>query len=452
MARGTRDQLYEGLRGLRAPETRSRPRLVKVAVAGLVVLAMLFAGAAGLVFLHVQNKFKETHDASLRVDPLPPGEPMNVLVLGSDRRNVIEGEARNLRQYRGGGGQRADTIILVHLSGDRKRAVLMHFPRDLRVRIPGRSGHDKINAAYAYGGPNLVMQTLRRFAGIKIHHYVEVNFASFRNIVNSVGGVNMCVDRSYDDPKSGLKIPRPGCYQFDGDKALSFARARFVDPDGDFGRIRRQQRLIRSLMQKVKSIGFLANIPRVIKLSDAIAKGVVTDNELTLGLVRQIASRLAGFQQRSVDFRVVPSFTQTIGGVSYVIARESEARAIFAALNQDAVQLPPFGKTPLSIPDPSDVTIRVLNGTTVKGLARKVADDLARRGFVVRGVRTAEKPVEKTRILFRPGEDLKVELLKALFPGADVQESVEEQLSADVVVVVGPDLAERYATPSPSAA
>lgn len=447
--------LFERLRELRPapPRARRGRRGLKVGLVALLALAILFVATAGAVWLHVQSKFRQTHDPSLLVDPLPPGEPMNVLVLGSDRRDVIEGAERTQRQFRGGSGQRADTIILVHLSGDRKRAVLMHFPRDLRVRIPGRSGHDKINAAYAYGGPNLVMRTLRSFSGLGIHHYVEINFASFRSIVNSVGGVDICVDRSYNDPKSGLRIPRPDCYHFDGDMALAFARARVVDPDGDFGRIRRQQRLIRSLMNRVTSLGFLANIPGVIRLADSVSKGVVTDKNLSLGLVRQIASRVAGFNQRSVDFRVVPSYSDTIGGVSYVIARPVEARALFQALDRDERTLPPYGKTPLSIPEPADVTVTVLNGTEVKGLGRQVAQDLEEAGFDVRRVATAEDPVERTTILYRPGAELKVNLIRRHFPGAQLRQSVREQLATDVVVIVGPDVAARAtASPTPSPA
>jgi LCP family protein required for cell wall assembly len=444
--------LFEGLRELRTAPPSGRKRTLRILLIGLLVIVLVFSGAAGYVWLHVQNAFKATH-ANLLVDPLPEGAPMNVLVLGSDRRDVIEGNARQLRQYRGGGGQRADTIILVHLSGNRKHAVLMHFPRDLRVQIPRRSGHDKINAAYAYGGPNLVMNTIRRFAHVPIHHYVEVNFSSFRSIVNSVGGVPVCVTRAYDDRRSGLKIPRAGCYKFDGDEALSFARARYVDPDGDFGRIRRQQLLIRQLMNKVTSLGFLANLPRVISLSDSVSKGVVTDKDLSLGLVRQIAARVAGFQQRSVDFRVIPSFTQTIGGVSYVISRESEARALFNALNHDRT-LPPYGKTPLSVPDPEDVSVSVLNGSGTQGIARIEADRLRRIGFRVSRshIGTADEPVSRTTILFRPDAALKVRLVRKYYPGAVVRESVDE-LPTDVVVILGPDAARRIrasASPSPS--
>ncbi|MBI4729492.1 MAG: LCP family protein [Acidobacteria bacterium] len=441
MSRDT--ELFQGLRQLQQSEAPRRRSPARTVLAIGVVLAVVVAGAAGALWLHIQSKFEETHRANILVDPLSPGEPMNVLVLGSDRRDVVDPKDRSKRQFKGGAGQRADTIILVHVSGDRKRAVLVHFPRDLRVSIPGK-GIGKINGAYS-GGPNLMMRTIREFSGLSIHHYVEVNYASFENVVNAVGGVRVCVDRAYHDRRSGLEIPRPGCSEFDGDMALSYVRARYVDPDGDFGRIRRQQQFMRVLMSKVTSVGFLLDIPRVMRLSSAVAKGVVTDQNLTLGIVRQIANRLAGFRQRSVDFRIVPSFPRYVHGVSYVIAREAEARALFAAIRADEVKLPPYGKTALSVPDPPDVTVTILNGTKTKGLAGREAERLRAAGFVVRRIGDApSRSYRRTQILFRPNAELKAKLVEDEFPGAQVKVSTK-RLESDVVVVVGTDAASRAA-------
>lgn len=448
MSRDT--DLFRGLRDLETREAPKRRRkiLKPLAIIG-IVLVLALASTAAAVWMHVQKKFEQTHDASIEVDPeLGPGSPMNVLVLGSDRRDVVDPSERGERQFRGGEGQRADTIILVHVSGDRKRAVLVHFPRDLRVDIPGQ-GTAKINAAYA-GGPNLMMKTIKQLSGLSINHYVEINFSSFRNIVDAVGGVNMCVDRSYHDRRSGLEIPKPGCYDFDGNTALSFVRARYVDPDADFGRIRRQQMFMRTLMSKVTSLGFIANFPRVLRLSNAVSKGVVTDKNLSLSIVRQIANRLSGFQQRSLDFRVVPGDARYVGDVSYVIARDSEAKALFAALAADEPKLPPYGKTKLSIPDPQDVLMTVLNGTKSAGLATREADRLRDLGYKIKRVANAPSlTYAKTVILYRPGAELMADLVQDEYPEAERKLSTKH-LEADVVLIIGADVAAR--SPPPSAA
>src|SRR5437867_1311033 len=143
------------------PEELPKPRkrrhlLLKVGVVVLVVAGAGFGATYFAVWRYAANKFAQSHNKTIVVDPLPKGHAYNILILGSDRRDVVESGLRNLRQYRGGGGQRADSIVLLHVRRDGKHAVLLHFPRDLRVQIPGH-GFDKINAAYAYGGPRLMI-------------------------------------------------------------------------------------------------------------------------------------------------------------------------------------------------------------------------------------------------------------------------------------------------------
>jgi LCP family protein required for cell wall assembly len=330
--------------------------------------------------------------------------------------------------------------MLFHISADGKSAVALSFPRDLRVRIPGYSGYNKINAAYTFGGPNLIIKTIQQLTGLPVNHYVEVNFASFRGIVNAVGGLRICVSKGVYDRRSGLYIPKPGCYNFDGDRALAFARMRYADPKGDFGRIERQQLLVRTLMTKVTSLGFLVNVKRLINVISAVSGGVITDQRLGIGEIRGIARRLAGFKQSNVDFRVLPSYAKYIGDTSWVIAKD-EAGVIYERLLKDE-PLPEgseYGKTSQSIPGPADVSITVLNGTDKAGLARTVASKLRGLGYVVNKVADYTKhDVKTTQISFAPGLTLKAQLVQREFPGATVQESVDVK-GADVVVVLGAD-------------
>jgi len=428
------------------------PKWVKILV-GLGILFGIGVGATALVLNgYVHKKFAQTHRADIAVDPIPPGKSYNILVLGSDRRSVVDPTERGERQFRGGGSQRADTILLIHVPPSGKSAVILSFPRDLRVHIPGKSGFSKINAAYGgipskhITGRQLMINTVKAYTGLPINHYIEVNFASFQSIVDAVGGVELCPKRTYDDRESGLIITHAGCQQFNGKLALAWVRMRKQDPKGDFGRIDRQQQFMRILMQKVKGIGFLTDIPRLTKLADVASKGVITDSKLTLSEVRGIANKLAGFKQSNVDFRVVPSYPKYLNGVSYVLDRPAEAKALFAALKNDTM-LPDYGKTAASIPTPSDVTMRVLNGTSINGLAATIRDRLRRIGFKVLSTANApRRDYTKTQIVYGPGDEAKALLVIEEFPGAVLRQS-GSPLSADVEVIVGTD---QGPSPSPS--
>jgi len=422
------------------------PKWVKILVALGVVVGLGIGGTAIYLNAYVHGKFIKTHRTYITAtDPIPPGHSYNILVLGSDRRSVVDPSERNLRQFRGGGSQRADTILIIHVPANGKSAVIVSFPRDLRVHIPGQTGFQKINAAYN-GGPNLMIKTIKAYSGLNINHYIEVNFASFQSIVDAVGGVRLCPKVAYDDRESGLILKHAGCQQFNGRLALAWVRMRKQDPKGDFGRIDRQQQFMRVLMQKVKGIGFLTDIPRLTKLADVVSKGVITDSKLTLSEVRGIANKLAGFKQSNVDFRVVPSYPKYIPPTSWVIDRPSEAKALFAALKNDT-KLPDFGKTAASIPTPADVSLRILNGTRVDGLAAKFRDRLRTIGFKVLSTANAgRRDYAKTEIVYSPGNDAKALLVIQEFPGAVLRES-DSPLSTDVEVILGAD---QGPSPSPS--
>ena len=429
-------------------------RFGKIVAIMSLIIGLLAAGTGVAVWKYVNDKFEEGIDPTIETDTLPPAkpitEPLNILVLGSDRRDVVEGQG-DLRQFKGDelGGQRSDTIMLIHIRRGGAGAVGLSFPRDLRVKIPGRSGHSKINAAYQ-GGPNLVIETIRELTGLPIHHYVEVNYSSFQRIVNAVGGVNLCVTKSYADAQSGLYIDKPGCYDFDGNKALSFVRMRKSDPEGDFGRIKRQQLFIRELMTKLKSIGFLIDIPRVLRLANAVREGIVMDKNFSLGLVRSIANKLAGYGDSNVDFRTVPGDNKLISGAAYVVMRDEEATALFDAIAADA-PLPDVGKTSASIPGPSDVLLDIRNASSIGGAARAWADKLKEAGYRIRLVENADKPRSRTQIAYVPGAELKANLLAEVFPEAELVRSVNLGNVVDCVVLIGQDVAaEALASPSPS--
>jgi LCP family protein required for cell wall assembly len=439
--------MYDGLKKLEVPAKGRHPRArrtVKYGLIGLLVLAVFVTSAGIATYFKVKHNIeKGQHQIDNLTKELPKG-PINILILGSDRRDVVESSQRGERQFHGGSGQRADTIILMHLYAGTKRAVLVSFPRDLRVHIPGH-GIQKINAAYPLGGANLMIKTIKQLTGLQINHYVEINFASFQGIVNAVGGVPLYFSKPVSDKKSGLNITQTGCVNLNGSQALSFVRARYIYPTADLGRIQGQQRFIRALLHKVKGLGLLLNPIKLINLSDQVGKGLIYDKGVSIGLARGIAARLAGFDQKSVDFRQYPGTPRTIGGVSYVVGDTSAARALFDSIRLDA-PLPDVGKTGQSLPSPGDVTIKLINASGVSGLAGRERTTLVAKGFHVPTITSSSTTYTTTVITYQAGDELKAELVAKQFPGAVTKVATGSQFT-DVVVSIG----KSFANPSASA-
>lgn len=366
--------------------------------------------------------------------------PRNVLLLGSDTRAGLSEEER--AAFGSEDGERSDTIILLHIDPRRDQAVVVHLPRDLRLTIPGH-GLDKINAAYELGGPSLVVQTVKRFTGLPIHNYIEVDMAGFQRLVDALGGVRMCVDRPMYDPDSALALPKAGCYLFDGTLALAFVRARGVEGDliPDFNRIARQQQFMRALMNRMLSLGALLDT----QVIEEAMRNVTTDERLSgadLVLLGQKLRELASEDPsgaRSLDFRVLPSIPQTIDGVSYVIAQQPETDQLLEALQLRR----PLGKLGLTLahtlPSPGVISVRVLR-VGISPEAEEVEDLLRRAGFIVLEAREAPPGTVESEILFRPGAGPRAQVVSGYFenlPRRPVSASILG--GTEVAVVVADD-------------
>jgi LCP family protein required for cell wall assembly len=375
-------------------------------------------------------------------------KPRNVLLLGSDTRaGLTPEEQAAFGSEEDVDGERSDTIILLHIDPRRDRAVVLHFPRDLRVRIPDH-GVDRINAAYELGGPGLVVRTVRSYTGLPIHNYMEVDLAGFQELVDAVGGVRICIDRPMVDELAGLNLPRAGCYLLDGDRALGFVRARHIAGDivPDFARIARQQQFMRAMLNRLLS--FRALLDQQV-LQEAVSK-VTTDEKLTgadLVLLGQKLRQLAEEDPsggESLDFRVVPSVPQEIDGVSYVVAEQEEADRLFEAMRQGR----PLGKLGLTLaqtlPSPGVITVRVFGEGDE---AAEVARTLRFAGFVVLPVAPPPAGHEESEILYAPGMGPRRDRLAGYFAEDLPQTPVDNALlgEADVAVVVGSDWA-RFGT------
>jgi LCP family protein required for cell wall assembly len=426
------------------PTVTPRSRALRPLLAGVAVASALLsiASVGAVVYLrYVGGGLNRTDVGGLAA---AVGEdPVNVIVLGSDsREGLTEEEQRAHGTTQDVGGQRSDTLILVHLDPRREKAVLVHFPRDLRVEIPGR-GQDKINLAYNLGGPSLVVDTVKRFTGLPIHHYVEVNFVGFREVVDALGGVRICVDRPMFDEVSFLRIEKAGCSTFNGRRALAFVRARNVEGDAipDFSRIARQQQFIRALLNKLLRVGTLAN-PTVAR---NVAENVTTDAELSgtdlLALGNELRSLAATGPSGAtgVDFRTVPSVPQEIGGTAFVVADEAKSRQLFERLRMGR-PLGSVGAVQVGTP-PSPATIKVVVLDAGGGeKARDVEAALLRAGFAVIGVEDAPASFRRSEVLFRAGRESRAEVVRAFFPDLEAHPAKGGVLgAAGIAVVVGED-------------
>src|SRR2546427_1572829 len=296
------------------PQKRGLRRVLKYAG----ILMLIFVLAAGALVGYARFRLGRHRVVACLACRSTDGAtgPMNVLVLGSDGR---PGESA--------GSQRADTIALLHIDFKASKATLVSLPRDLRVKAPNGE-FVKINSFYNQG-PAAMVQAVNSFTGLPIDHYVEVNFAGFRNIVNTLGGVRIRFSQPVNDPDSGLNVPA-GCVTLRGDPALAFVRGR--PRDNDYGRIARQQFFVQLLMKQVLSAGTLLNPLKVIDLVNAGAGNVTTDSGLGAGTIEKLAGQRRTFTARAVDFRVGPTQPQEIQVVSYVIPSAAQSAARFNRL------------------------------------------------------------------------------------------------------------------------
>lgn len=439
-----RRRLPEPIERRLPPWPRARPWLVLAAGIAAVALSTAAMWGVNLVLELGQHPTRHVAGLSTYTDSQFARGPRNVLVLGSDTRAGLSPEEQaQFGTEETVGGERSDTIILMHFDPRREKGVIVHFPRDLRVEIPGH-GVDKINAAFQYGGPDLVVKTVRAFTGLPIHNYVEVDLAGFQDIVDLLGGVRLCVDRPLHDELAGLDIDRKGCHTLDGDQALAFVRARNIEGDQipDFSRIARQQQFMRAMLNKLVSARSLLDSERLSLALD----NVTTDDRLTAADLIYLGTKLRELAEedpsggRTLDFRVVPGTTQTIDGVAYVVSTP-DAGELFERL-EDGRPLGTIGGTLLlTAPSPAVIEVKVLTGGEVTD-AEGAEGLLRRSGFIVLEGGTA--PSTETRILYRAGARAKAEVVAGYFgPGLPLEEASASILgNADVAVVVGDDFSE----------
>jgi LCP family protein required for cell wall assembly len=470
------------------PDPPAKPRLRRVLIwlsASLAVVLVISTVGGYLVYRHLNGNINHGKIEIPGLRPTKvPGDAQNILVMGSDTRDFKGGN-------KFGGeiaGARSDTTIVVHISATGEHATLVSIPRDTYARIPrcktatGVSDPqwNKFNVAFTIGGPSCTIATVEHLTKLHIDHYVEVNFAGFRSMVDALGGVNVCITHAINDPVvqdangyhgSGLVIDA-GTHTLVGDQALAFVRARYGVGDGsDLGRIKNQQVFLSSMIRKATSKGLLFHPWALYKFLNAATKSIETDEGFGLRQLKDLAGHLHGLKPGKVSLLTVPLSNSNayvdIGGfqASVVFWDKERARALWQALAQDK-PLPgtepkpkPDGSaspTPRLIVAPSVIHVRVLNGTGEPGLAHRVAADLEARGFIVDEMTDADS-TDYTESIVRYGTEKREssETLSASVPGSTRQQ--DAALGSTLELIVGSDYSGTVEvtlstpTPTPSA-
>ena len=277
----------------------------------ILTCLLLFITVAGATYYWATGgTFQKARRAGAEVVGLP--HKVNILVMGVDERSDDVG--------------RSDTMMVVTVDTSTKQVSLLSIPRDTRVKIPGY-GWDKINHAYADGGHKLSLKTVEDLLGIPMDYYVLVNFAAFNKIVDAVGGVTIDVEKRmyYEDPYDNLVIDlQPGEQKLDGRTAIKYVRYR--DEEGDIGRIARQQKFIKAMLNEVASPFILPRVPSIIREVNA---AITTD--MTTADMLKLAKLLNDASKAGLKAAMVPGKPAYIDDISYWLPDISELRAYVAA-------------------------------------------------------------------------------------------------------------------------
>jgi LCP family protein required for cell wall assembly len=416
---------------------RWRRRLLIGGISFLTVVVL----AVGAGYVYYRWRFAQIHKQAINGLASDTGV-LNVLLVGSDSRANVEGNTAFNDKTAPVTGQRSDTMMILHADTNSKKAMILSIPRDLYVPIAGTTGSNRVNTAFDSGAQRLV-DTIQQDLGIKINHYVQVDFVGFQSIVNSVGGVDIYVPAPARDKLSGLNIKTAGCAHLDGFQALAWARSRHFeefeggrwqsDPTGDLGRIQRQQDFIRRMLRKALAT---RNPIKVNELIGIGIKNVQIDQHMSSSDILRLASKFHSLNPDTVDMLTLPTtpFTTRIGGLPADVLRlkQPDAQSFIDRVN---------GVVPAPAPElrPDDVRVRVLNGTGQTGQAAQVSVALQGPGFTIADRGDANGRTSQTLIRYGSGALGKAQLLQRYLQNGARLVSDPSLRTVDVALVIGSD-------------
>ncbi|MBU5677721.1 LCP family protein [Alkaliphilus sp. MSJ-5] len=345
-------------------------------------------------------------------------ERINILVFGVDSSKKQKSDI-----------SRSDSIMLVTIDPNKEKPTIISIPRDTRVQIPGRKNSDKINHAHAYGGPDLLVKTVEQFLNISINYYVRINYNAVIEVVDALGGVeidvpiNMKYSDPYDNPPLKIDIKK-GLQVLDGQQAVHFMRFRKGYVNQDLGRIEAQQQFVKALVDKVISPTTILKIPQLVDIAyKNVETNIPKSKMLSLGAM---ASSINVDNLNKVTLHGVP---KTINGTSYYVVND-----------EDIIELK---NTYLTDEQSSSsiVTVEILNGCGVTGIAGQYADTVKEYGFDVSRVDNYEKNtidvsfIEYAKAYKKEAENIKSEL------GINTLIEKDNNDEANIRIIIGKDLA-----------
>lgn len=421
------------------PGRRRRRRAAQRLVLGVNVVAIVGCLVAAGSLWWTYDRVRELPVVSLGTQLVPVGDDLaptggsegddgaqNFLIVGTD--SLAEAGEFDVR---------ADTIMVLRLDPGSERAALLSLPRDLYLPIAGRGGSARINSAIQ-GGPGALIETIDDALGVPVHHYVEIDFAGFEDLVDAVGGVPVFFPEPVRDQRSFLSVPVAGCTILDPEQALAFVRSRAyevdrdggwqVDGSGDLGRISRQQDFIRRVLERAIQRG--ARNPAALR--DLVEIGfdrLTVDDGLALGDVLALGRRFRSFEPGNLDLYSLPVYDEVIQGAQVL------------RLDRVAAQ-PTLDLFRLDDGAAGTVVVQVLNGTGEPGVAESAAAALTDVGFVIPAGTTADADrfdYARTTVRFVEGAETEAVRVASHLGADPVFERAPSIAGGRVAVIIGAD-------------
>ncbi|MCV6980482.1 LCP family protein [Mycolicibacterium pulveris] len=500
-------------RGSDRPDRPNRRRALRstmmagrVAAAAMAVLALVLTGGAWQWQTTKNNMLNRISaldpDSRDIVDPNAQFGDENFLIVGVDSR-LGENSEIGAGTPEDAAGARSDTVMLVNIPANRERVVGVSFPRDLEIEPMQCEPWDphtreygpitdpdspmygaekvyteyKLNSAYAVGGPKCLVKVIQKISGLSINRFMAVDFAGFSKMVDALGGVEVCSTTPLEDYEVGTVLPRAGRQIVDGQTALQYVRARQIttEGNGDYGRIKRQQLFLSSLLRSLISKEVFFSLSKLNNVVNMFINDSYVDNMDTKDLVT-LGQSIQGIAAGRITFLTVPT-TGYMDEWGNEHLREEDTRAIFDAIindeplpkerNADNTPVPgaPESSTDLMsqtpgqgafesselvnavTTNPQDITVQVSNSTGRSGLAASAASALQTHGFNVTTPDDYPGPLDETTVFFSPGNEEAAATVASAFANPTIERVTGK---GDIVqVVLGNDFNSVH-TPSPS--
>jgi LCP family protein required for cell wall assembly len=305
-------------------------RTLALLTSALSAIVLLTAGSGWLLASYVSGHLGRVNAGTAGT---PESGPLNILLAGVDVRSGLSRHEQRILHVGHATGHNSDTLMVVHITADHRHIKVVSLPRDSWVRIPG-FGMNKINAAFGLGGPRLMVKTVEHATGLTINDFVEVNFLGFVKIINSLGGVDVCLPYAVNDPYSGLHMSA-GRHHVNGIRALQFARDRHSFALSDLARIADQQQLLSSVLSEAASSGTLTNPVKFSRFLSAATAATKVDSKLN---VTGLADQLRYIGPGAVSFTTVPLASTNFmapNGESAVLWNQAAAGTLFQQIKTD---------------------------------------------------------------------------------------------------------------------